>query len=134
MDEIRGWPLYSPEFADLDYALRHNGWLDEFGNRPDTWCYAGEDAGAMIAFVIVSKTGRCEAEFRLALRADRIGQGLETEIIPPVLKKASGLGLTRIHLIVRKTNPKAYWLYTGMGLKIGENVPEKSKGEECCLQ
>lgn len=121
MGEIRCWPPYPSEFADLDYALRHNGWLDEFGSRPDTWCYAGEDAGALIAFVIVSKTGRGEAEFRLALCADRIGQGLGAAIIPLALEKASGLGFTRIHLIVRKTNPRACRLYARLGFaKRGE--------------
>jgi diamine N-acetyltransferase len=117
MDEIRGWPPYPPEFSDLDYALRHNGWLDDFGGRPDTWCYAGEDAGELIAFVILSKTGGCEAEFRLALRADRIGQGVGAAIIPMALERATGMGVTRIHLIVRKTNPRACRLYTRMGFE-----------------
>jgi len=27
---IRSWPLYPPQVRALDYALRKDGWLDEF--------------------------------------------------------------------------------------------------------
>ncbi|MBA3015461.1 MAG: hypothetical protein KKD63_05400 [Proteobacteria bacterium] len=37
MDAIKRWPPYPPEFGDLDYALRANGWLTEYWNKPDTW-------------------------------------------------------------------------------------------------
>lgn len=73
---VSGWPPYPPEFEDLDYALRNNGWLTEYRNKPDTWCFAVEQAGQLIAFTILSKTANAEAEFRIALRADRTGQGL----------------------------------------------------------
>ena len=119
--EIGRWPPYPSEFVELDYALRQNGWLDDFGFRPDAWCFAVENAGELIAFTIVSGTGRAEAEFRLALRGDRIGMGLGAEIIPLTLKKASDLGFTRIHLLVRKNNPRARRLYRRMGFaKRGE--------------
>jgi len=123
--EIRCWPPYPPEFAELDYALRQNGWLDEFGARPDTWCFAVENAGVLIAFTIVSGTGRGEAEFRLALRGDQTGMGLGAAILPLALKRASGLGFTRIHLLVRKDNPRARRLYLGLGFeKRGECIKE----------
>lgn len=32
---IQNWPPYPPDFEDLDYALRSNGWLAEHQNKPD---------------------------------------------------------------------------------------------------
>jgi len=116
MDAIKGWPSYPPEFEDLDYALRSNGWMTEYWNKPDTWCFAVEQAGELIAFTILSKTGEAEAEFRIALRADRTGQGLGGTITTMTLAKGfTEIGLSRIHLIVRKNNPRAIRLYTRLG-------------------
>lgn len=122
MDAISGWPPYPPEFKDLDYALRSNGWLAEYRSKPDTWCFVAEQSGELIAFTILSKTGEAEAEFRIALRADRTGQGLGGAITSMTLAKGfSELGLSRIHLIVRKNNPRAIRLYARLGFaKRGE--------------
>jgi diamine N-acetyltransferase len=116
MTAVRSWPPYPPEFGDLDYALRSNGWLTEYWNKPDTWCFAVEQAGELIAFSILSKTGEAEGEFRIALRVDRTGQGLGGAITTMTLAKGfAEIGLTRIHLIVRKNNPRAIRLYTRLG-------------------
>ena len=116
MGAIRGWPPYPPEFGDLDYALRSNGWLTEYWNKPETRCFAVEQAGELIAFTILFKTGEAEAEFRVALRADRTGQGLGGAITSMTLTKGfSELGLSRIHLIVRRNNPRAIRLYARLG-------------------
>jgi len=115
-DAIRNWPPYPPDFGDLDYALRNDGWLTEYKNKPDTWCFAAEQAGELIAFTILSKTGGDEAEFRIALKASRTGQGLGGTITALTLAKAfTEIGLSRIHLIVRKNNPRAIRLYTRLG-------------------
>lgn len=116
MGVIRGWPPYPPEFEDLDYALRNNGWLTEYRDKPDTWCFAVEQSGELIAFTILSKTGEAEAEFRIALRADRTGQGLGDTITTMTLTKGfTEIGISRIHLIVRKNNPIAIRLYARLG-------------------
>lgn len=73
---IANWPIYSAEFADIDYALRQDGWLAEFRGQPDTWIYVAEQSGELIACTILSLTAQGEAEFRIALRADKAGQGL----------------------------------------------------------
>jgi diamine N-acetyltransferase len=113
---VNGWPAYPPEFEALDYALRGNGWLTEFLNKPDTWCFAAEQAGELVAFTILSKTGEAEAEFRIALRADRTGQGLGGAITDMTLAKGfTEMGLSRIDLIVRKNNPRAIRLYARLG-------------------
>jgi RimJ/RimL family protein N-acetyltransferase len=113
---ISNWPPYPLEFEELDYAMRNNGWLTEYRNKPDTQCFAIEQAGELIAFTILSKTGKAEAEFRIALRADRTGQGLGGTITTMTLAKGfAELKLARIHLIVRKNNPRAIRLYTRLG-------------------
>jgi len=110
------WPPYSPEFEELDYALRNNGWLNEYRDKPSTWCFAVEQSDQIIAFSILSKTGEAEAEFRIALRADKIGKGLGAAITIMTLEKGfSEINLSRIHLIVRKNNMAAIRLYRRLG-------------------
>lgn len=96
--------------------LRANGWLTEYGEKPDTWCYAAEQWSELIAFTILSKTGKDEAEFRIALRADKAGLGLGGAITTMTLARGfDDMGLSRIHLIVRKNNPRAIRLYSRLG-------------------
>lgn len=113
---IAAWPTYPPEFVELDYALRQNGWITEYSQKDDTWLYALEDCGELCAFTILSKTADTEAEFRIALRADCIGKGMGR--IATALTLAKGLdelGLSLIHLIVRKANLRAAQLYRKLG-------------------
>ena len=113
---IEGWPAYPAEFDDLDYALRKNGWLAEFRDRPDTWLYAAERLGELVAFTILTMTATGEAEFRIALRSDKAGQGLGRSIATSTLERGFGeIGLARIHLIVRKNNQRAILLYQRLG-------------------
>jgi len=113
---IESWPDYPTEFQELNYALRKDGWLAEFGRRPDTWLYAAEQAGQVIAFTILATSAPDEAEFRIALRADKSGQGLGRVITNHTLTKAFGeCGLSRVHLIVRKNNRRAIELYRRLG-------------------
>jgi RimJ/RimL family protein N-acetyltransferase len=96
MAVIRNWAPYPSEFEDVDYALRNSGWLTEFRNKLETWCFAGEQSGELIAFTILSKTDKDEAEFRIAMRADKTGQGLGNAIANMTLAKGfSEIGLLR---------------------------------------
>ena len=57
-------------------------------------------------------TAPTEAEFRIALRGDKAGQGLGRIITDNTLAIGfNEIGLERIHLIVRKNNPRAIGLY-----------------------
>jgi hypothetical protein len=38
--EIKKWPRYSGGFEQMDYAVRDNGWIDEFRGKPDARIYA----------------------------------------------------------------------------------------------
>lgn len=113
---IENWPPYPGEFADLDYALRQGGWLEEFRDRPRTWLYAAEQSGALVAFTILAATEAGEAEFRIALHPDKGGQGLGRIVAAYTLNQAfAEIGIRRIHLVVRKNNPRAIRLYQRLG-------------------
>lgn len=109
---IENWPAYPPEFAELDYALRKDGWIAEFHGQPDTWLYAAVQSGELIAFAIIFLTGQDEAEFSIALRPDKVGQGLGQIVTAKTLAIGfDEIGLKRIYLIVRRNNLRAIRLY-----------------------
>lgn len=128
---IQNWASYPSEFKGLDYALRDNGWLAEYQNKPDTWIYVAEQAGELVAFTILFKTGEAEAEFRIALRADKIGQGLGGTITSIMLTKGFvEIKLARIHLIVRRNNPRAIRLYKRAGFTESEECLKHVNGKQ----
>lgn len=116
MEAIKKWPIYTNDFEVLDYALRDNGWIDEFRRKSETICYVAMEDSDAIGFTILSKTKKGEAEFRIALRGDKTGQSFGGVITIMTLKEGfNELGFSRIHLIVRKNNPRAIKLYQGLG-------------------
>lgn len=121
---IRRWPPYPPAFAELDYALREDGWLTEFHGKPRSRCDVALLGGDLIGFTMLLKTGEDEAEYRIALRADQLGRGHGMAITRTVLERAfAEMGLSRIHLVVRRTNSRARRLYEKLGFcAIGECV------------
>lgn len=77
---IKKWPAYPEEFKDLDYALRDDGWLQEFFGREGTKVYTAEENGIIIGFTLLihSKDSgtSSQAEFRIALNPSMLGQGI----------------------------------------------------------
>ena len=61
---IAGWPPYPAEFGELDYALRRNGWLDEYLEKENTWICVTEQDEVPIAFSLLATEGESSAEFR----------------------------------------------------------------------
>lgn len=113
---IENWPPYPHAFADLDYALRPGGWLDEFGDRPQTWLYVAEQAGELVAFSILAATAGGDAEFRIALHPEKSGQGVGALVAARTLDEAfARIGIRRLQLIVRQNNPRAIRLYQRLG-------------------
>lgn len=113
---IKSWPPYGGDMEQMDYALREAGWLDEFRLRPGVFFYVVEHDAEPVGFTMLARTGVTDAEFRIALRADRTGQGLGEDSVILTLR----LGfqehlLSRIHLIVRKNNGRAIRLYRHVG-------------------
>ncbi|MBF0474913.1 MAG: GNAT family N-acetyltransferase [Deltaproteobacteria bacterium] len=119
---ITCWPGYRGGYAQMDYALRENGWLEEFSRKPGTWCYLAEANQESIGFSILSTTGHKEAELRIAVHPARIGQGVGKEIMSATMKLGfSQLEFDLVHLIVRKNNFPAIGLYKKLGFNtLGE--------------
>lgn len=110
IEAIKRWPAYIK-----GYALRKNGWIDEYRSKSGTMCYVAMEGSDAIGFTMLSKTKMEEAEFRIALRGDKTGQGFGKVITLMTLKKGfNELGFSRIHLIVRKNNSRAIKLYKGL--------------------
>lgn len=122
--EINKWPDYIDGFAQMDYALREHGWLDEFRNRPKTWIYIADLNKQVIGFSLLSITAEGKAEFRIAMHPRWTGKGLGREVTLATLKTGfQQLNLDRIYLIVRKNNHRAAKLYESIGFTTtGESV------------
>lgn len=122
--EIKKWPAYVDGFEQMDYALRDNGWIDEFWNKPRTWIYIAELNRQIVGFSLLSITSEGEAEFRIAMHPHSTGKGLGRQVTLATLKEGfPQLNLKKIHLIVRKNNPRAEKLYKRAGFtKTGEST------------
>jgi diamine N-acetyltransferase len=122
--DIKSWPPYRGGFEQMDYALRDNGWLEEFRDRPNTVIYIAETAGTIIGFSLLSVIVEEDAEFRIAMHPDWTGRGLGRDVTLATLETGfRHLNLARVHLIVRKNNPRASKLYRSIGFAItGESV------------
>lgn len=115
---IHQWPAYPKEFSKLDHALRSEGWLAEFYEKPDTWIYAAKQGCEMLAFTLLAKTDSLAAEFRIALHPHKLHQGLGKIITLMTLHEGFiALDLLRIHLIVRTNNATAIHLYQSLGFQ-----------------
>jgi diamine N-acetyltransferase len=118
MAQIKNWPAYVDGFAPLDYALRENGWLDEYRDKPDTWIYIAEESLQVAGFCLLSLTAAGDAEFRIAIHPRKTGMGLGRKTAMATLEKGFGeLNLDKIHLYVRKSNLPAIGLYQSIGFK-----------------
>ena len=116
VDRIRDWPPYSGDMAQMDYALRENGWLEEFRSKPNAFIYAVDDGDGIVAFTILAETAPGEAEFRICLRADKTGLGLgESIVLQTLLIGFKEHRFFRIHLIVRENNNRGIRLYRRIG-------------------
>jgi len=122
--KIKKWPPYLGGFEQMDYALRDNGWIDKFWNRPNTWIYVAEMDRQLIGFSLLSVTVEKDAEFRIAIHPDWTGKGQGRAVTLAMLKKGfQQLSLGKIHLIVRKNNHRASKLYSNIGFtKTGESI------------
>ena len=117
-EEIRSWPPYPPAFAELDYALRDGGWIDEYGSRPGTDVFIAADGDAIVGFSLLEREPGEAAEFRIAVHPEQLGQGLGRRIALLTLARGfSDPAIGTIRLIVRKNNPRAERLYQSLGFR-----------------
>ncbi|HXX54540.1 MAG TPA: GNAT family protein [Methanoregula sp.] len=109
---IKQWPPYPPEFRDLDYALRDDGWLDEYAKKAGAEILIADDDGKVAGFSIIAEEPGGSSEFRIALHPELLGKGTGGTIAALTLAHGFSDPATRIiHLIVRKNNPRAKRLY-----------------------
>jgi diamine N-acetyltransferase len=130
---IQCWPAYPEEFKDLDYALREAGWISEYLRKDTATIYVAEERGVLIGFTILSiddadgKSSR--AEFRIALHPDMLGQGAGEKLARMTIRKGfEELGLKRIYLIVRRSNPRARRLYQHCGFRDRDEYRKEANG------
>lgn len=130
---IKKWPAYPEEFKDLDYALRGDGWLQEFFGKEWTKVYAAEENGIIIGFTILilpkDPGASSQAEFRIALNPGMLGQGIGRNLARLTLEKGfQELGLHKIYLIVRKSNHRAKELYKHLGFRDSGECKKEIQG------
>ncbi len=121
--EIKNWPVYDDGFAQMDYAMREQGWLDEFWHRPDTWIYVAKFNQQIVGFSLLGSMPEGKTEFRIAIHPHWTGKGLGKRVTIAALKAGLGqFNLDQIHLIVRRTNHRTAKLYKNLGFStIGES-------------
>ena len=128
---ISQWPPYPDELRHLDYALRENGWIREFRPQAGSFLFAGEENGTLIGFTILCNSAATTAEFRIALRADCLGQGRGRILAHLTLQEGfTRLGLNEIQLIVRPDNARAIRLYHRLGFSHRSDCYRIIQGEE----
>ena len=130
IDIIKRWPPYVGDMEQMDFALREGGWLDEFRLRPGTFAYVAEQDAEPVAFTMLARTDVAEAEFRIAVRADRTGLGLGEGVVILTLRRGFHEHLlSRIHLIVRKNNGRAIRLYRRVGFSEQGECKREVRGQ-----
>jgi RimJ/RimL family protein N-acetyltransferase len=128
--EIRAWKPYPKEFAELDYALRDGGWLDEYHHKPNAKVFAAKYEKELIGFSILCDNYE-GTEFRIALKPDKIGKGFGRAITLATMKEAFiKMDQDSIYLIVRLNNLPAKKLYKQIGFIEKNEVIKTIYGKE----
>ena len=128
--DISRWPQYEGVHAQMDYALRKNGWLDTYCSDSSNYCYAAKIGELCIEFSFLIKKGPVEAEFRIAVHPNYIGAGYGKRITNETLAMGfSEHKLKAITLIVRKNNPIAQRLYANQGFSLCGETTESIQGK-----
>ena len=117
--DIAEWPKYTGVHAQMDYAIRKNGWLDNYCHNPNNYCYIAKIGELRIGFSLLIKNDNNGAEFRIVIHPEFLGSGYGGKII----RKTLQIGfldneLKSINLIVRKNNLIAQRLYLKHGFTL----------------
>jgi diamine N-acetyltransferase len=127
---IREWEPYPAKFAELDYALREGGWLDEFLPNPNAKIFSAKHQNELIGFSLLCDDTE-GTEFRIALKPDKIGKGFGKKIAVATIREAfERMGKNSLYLIVRLSNIVAKELYEKLGFiaknEITKEIQEKT--------
>jgi diamine N-acetyltransferase len=114
--EIRKWPPYEGHIADLDYALRDGGWLDQYPGSRRVRRLSYSQNCQLVAFSLLTDLAAGDAEFFVAVRDDRRRKGVGARITKLTIEYAfETLQLKRVHLKVRTWHIEAIRLYERIG-------------------
>ena len=128
---IKKWPKYTGAHAQMDYAIRENGWMDCFCGVPNNYCFIAKIQKLRVGFSLLIHNGKQDAEFRVAVHPDFVGSGYGKQIIRKTLEIGfEKQGLNVINLIVRKNNSIAQNLYLDFGFTQQGEVNENIQGED----
>ncbi len=126
---IREWEPYSSEFAELDYALREGGWLDEFLPKSNTRIFAAKYHNELIGFSLLCADTE-GIEFRIALKPDKIGKGFGRKITVATIRESfEWMGKNSLYLIVRLSNTSAQKLYEKLGFIPKNEITKEIQGQ-----
>lgn len=118
---IKTWPPYPQEFSELDYAIRDGGWLDSRENSDYLSIHINEK---LIGFIGMSGIKENEADILIAMHADYICKGYGSSAMKMAIEYYfRKYNLSKITLVVRKTNHIAKHVYEKLGFKdFGEST------------
>lgn len=123
------WESYPTEFAELDYALREGGWIDEFSPNPNARIFAAKYHNELIGFSLLCNDTE-GTEFRIALKPDKIGKGFGRKIATATIWEAfERMGKNSLYLIVRLNNTSAQKLYEKLGFIAKNEITKEIQGK-----
>jgi RimJ/RimL family protein N-acetyltransferase len=130
VSSIYRWPPYDGSHAQMDYAVRENGWLDTYCSKAGNICYAAKVDGVCVGFSLLIRKTPTEAEFRVAVHPEHLGSGYGGRITQQTLTRGFlEHHLEAIMLIVRKNNPVARHLYEKRGFVFDGETTESIQGK-----
>lgn len=113
---INNWPKYSYGDMQIDYAVRENGWIEQYLKYPNDKIYIGMENSEILGFTILHYNKNSEVEFLIMIKSTKIGQGYGKKLSIMTLNKCfTELDLEKVSLAVRKDNKKAMELYDRLG-------------------
>ncbi len=128
---IKKWPKYIGIHAQMDYAIRENGWLDCFCGVPGNYGFIFKIKELRVGFSLLIHSGKQEAEFRIIVHPDFVGSGHGKQIIRKTLAIGfKKLELNEINLIVRKNNSIAKSLYLDSGFTQQGEIKKNIHGKD----
>jgi len=122
---IRAWPPYRHPFEALDYALRDGGWLDHYGNVLGCITLGAHVGGELVGFSLLVPHAAATAEFYVAVKGDRLHEGLGAQICIETLKEGFVRHpINKIFLRVRTNHDVGIKLYGRLGFAMAGQVSE----------
>lgn len=127
---IRTWPPYTKRLDVLDYALRKDGWLDQYPRSPTNERYGIWQKGELVGFSLLTDIEDGDAEFYIALRADKTRGGIGHDGTANTVRRGfQELGLKRIRLRVRDWHDGARRLYERVGFRKYDESDDPIQGK-----